>query len=273
MRSPVLQWLLWTNLLMAASAAGWVVVTSHLLALPLDGLLVALAFVLAVAFYTRDRLDAAGHASDAATMPQRTAWVQRHAPALTWLVRLSFLVALPLIALRPATLPPLLAGVGFALSYTVRWLPWRGQRVGWKHLPGMKMPFVAILWAVLTVLTPAAVYGTLWEVRTGWLALLVALLIMLQILLNDLRDIKGDRAEGTLSLPVLVGEGRARRVGYALALAGALLALPLSPLALPLTALYTLVLLWGYQRPADARWRPWIEAQGVLAALLVALVG
>lgn len=269
----ILQGALWTNLLMAASAAGWVVVTSHLLALPHDSVLVALAFVLAVAFYTRDRLEEEGHASDAATMPERTAWVQRHARALTWLVRLAFLAAFPLIALRPAALAPLLAGVGFALSYTVRWLPWRGQRVGWKHLPGLKMPFVALLWTVLTVLTPAAVYGVLWEAQTGWLALLVVLLIMLQILLNDLRDIEGDRAEGTLSLPVLVGEQAARRIGYGLALATVLLALPLSLLALPLTALYSLVLLWRYRRAADARWRPWIEVQGVLAGLLVLLVG
>lgn len=254
---------------MAASAAGWVIVSALLLDFPLDWALVALAFAFAVAFYTRDRLDEKGLQADATTMPQRTAWVERHAPHLKRLVWVAFGVALLLLLLRPAALPPILAGLGFALTYTVRWLPWQGQRVGWKHLPGMKMPFVAILWTLLTVITPATVYQKLWQGESWRLAAVVCLLIMIQILINDLRDRRGDQKSGTASLPVLLGDTAARRVGYLLGLMTILLTLPLSPIALPLTALYSLFLLWGYQREQDARWRLWIEIQGVVGALLV----
>lgn len=262
------RWLLWTSLLMAGSAAGWVIVTSRALALPVDGELIALAFVLALAFYTRDRLDEEEHRSDLITMPGRTAWVRRHAVALKGVVWGGFISAVILLVMRPAALPPILAGLGFALSYTVRWLPWQGRRVGWKHLPGMKVPFVASLWTLLTVITPAAAHGKVWQCDTWLLAAAVCALIMVQILLNDLRDAEGDRASGTISLPVLLGDPATRRVGYALAVAGALLALPISPLPFLLTAFYSALLNWRYRRESDARWRWWIEMQGLVAALM-----
>jgi 4-hydroxybenzoate polyprenyltransferase len=260
-------WLLWTNILMAGSAAGWVVVTLIRLALPIDGLLISLAFLLALAFYTRDRLDEKEHRADTLTIPERTAWVQRHRLILKGVVWISFLGAIILVALRPAALPPLLVGLGFAWSYTVRWLPWRGQRLAWKHLPGMKMPFVAALWVLTTVITPAVVYGQVWRWDTWLLAVAVWALVMVQILLNDLRDLTGDRLSGTVSLPVWLGEANAHRVGYLLSLMAVLLMLPLNPLPFLLPAIYSSFLIWRYRREQDARWRFWIEAQGLIAAL------
>ena len=252
---------------MAGSAAGWVVVTLATLALPLDWALIGLAFLLALAFYTRDRLDEKERQADRLTMPERTAWVQRYEVVLQGLVWASFFGALLLLAFRPAALLPLLAGLGFALSYTVRWFPWRGARLGWKHLPGMKMPFVAALWTLTTVITPAAVYDQLWRKETWLLVVAVWAFIMAQILLNDLRDIAGDQLSGVTSLPVLVGETKARRIGQILTWAAAWLMFPLNPLPFLGVAIYSGFLLWRYRRERDARWRPWIEAQGLIAAL------
>jgi len=262
-----MRWLLWTNIIIAGSAAGWVIVTLRALALPFDWALTALAFALTLGFYTRDRLDEQERQADRLTMPERTAWVERHAAALKGVVWGRFFCAMGLIAIRPAALLPLAAGLGFALSYTVRWLPWRGRRVGWKHLPGMKMPFVAILWTLTSVITPAAVYKRLWQGNTWFLAGAVCALIMVQILLNDLRDAEGDRRGDVDSLPVLVGDSSARRVGYGLTLAAVLLALPIALLPILMTALYSALLLWRYRREDDARWRAWTEGQGVVAAI------
>jgi len=92
-------------------------------------------------------------------------------------------------------------------------------------------------------------------------------LIMVQILLNDLRDLTGDRLSGTVSLPVWLGETNARRVGYLLTLMAVLLMLPLNPLPFLLTAIYSSFLIWRYRREQDMRWRFWIEAQGLIATL------
>ncbi len=243
-------------------------VTLRTLALPVDWALIGLSFGLALAFYTRDRLDERERHSDLLTMPERTIWVQRHALALQRVVWGSFLGSAILVLIRPAALPPILVGLGFALSYTVRWLPWHGRRLGWKHLPGLKMPYVAVLWVLITVITPAAVYGQVWRASTWMLAAAVCALVMVQILLNDLRDMAGDRLSGTESLPALVGDPAARRIGYTLTLVAALLTLWLAPTFFVLAALYTAFLVWRYRPECDARWRGWIEAQGLMAALV-----
>ncbi len=268
-----MRWLLWTNILISGSAAGWVILSFQRWKLPVDWTLAALAFTLTLGFYTRDRLDKQERQADRRTMPERTAWIERNSLALTWVVRGSFLSAAGLIFLRPAALLPLIAGLDFALSYTLRWLPWRGRAAGWKHLPGMKMPFVAILWTLTTVITPATVYRRLWQSETWLLAGAVCALVMIQILLNDLRDEAGDRAAETLSLPALAGQKVSRRVGYGLAIIAALLALPLASLAIVFTALYSAFLLRRYDPSEDTRWRGWIEGQGVAAAVLSLVIG
>ena len=259
--------LIWTNILIASSAAGWVVVSLRALALPMDFCLVALGFILALVFYTRDRLDEKEHLTDLATMPERTAWVQRHTPLLKRVIWVGSFGAVSLLTLRPTAVLPLLAGLGFALTYTMRWLPWQGRRVGWKHLPGMKTPFVAVLWVLVIVITPAAAYGRTWQRDTWLLACAVCALIMVQILLNDLRDVDGDRTSGTQSLPVVLGEPAARRVALILVLAGALIPLSMAPLPFLLTGLYSAVLIWRYRRERDSEWRGWIEGQGLVAGL------
>ncbi len=263
----VTRWLGWTNILVSGSAAGWVVVTFRALALPLDFNLMILAFVLTLTFYTRDRLDEKERLADYLAVPERAAWVRRHAPVLKRVVWAASFGVVGLVMLRPIAVLPLLAGLGFALTYTARWLPWQGRRVGWKHLPGTKMPFVAALWVLVTVITPAATYGRVWQSVTWLLAGAVCALVMVQILLNDLRDVVGDRADGTLSLPVLLGEPAARRAGYGLALAGMLLPLSVAPLPFVLTGLYSAFLIWRYHRERDSHWRGWIEGQGLVAGL------
>ena len=250
---------------MAGSAAGWVLVTLIGLGLPFDVLLVTLGFALALAFYTRDRLDQGEQLADRVSMPARTRWIQQHVAALKAVMWIAFAVAAIMVLLRPGTLLPLLAGLGFALSYTVRWLPWRGQRRGWKHLPGFKMPFVALLWTLTVVFASAAVYDRLWMLPTWRLAGAVWLLVMPQILLNDLRDVTADTAGGTISLPVLVGGRMARWGGVVLAVLSVPLAGSLAWPVFLVTALYTALLLWRYTVRRDAFWRLWIEGQGILA--------
>jgi len=266
-----MRWLVWSNLVIAGSAAGWAAVTLRALSLPLDAPLMLLAFSLTLAFYTRDRLRPSERLADRLTMPERAAWVERHTPRLRWGMYAAFSIALLLAFLRPAVLPPLLAGLGFALTYTLRWLPWRGKRWGWKHLPAMKMPFVALLWTLTTVVAPAAAYRVggwrVWAVGGG-----VCALVMVQILLNDLRDVTGDRLSDTVSLPVLVGDRPARWVGGGLILLSALLTAPVFPLPFWACGGYSAFLLWRYRRQRDDRWRVWIEGQGLLAGL-VALFG
>ncbi|MEV7595860.1 UbiA family prenyltransferase [Kitasatospora sp. NPDC089797] len=264
-------WLVWSNLLMAGSAAGWVVCTGRLVGLPVDPVTVAQAFLLTAVFYLRDRMAPAEQHADRVTMPERTRWLVRHAVALRRLGRVLAVLAAATVALRPAALPWLLGGLGLSLSYTVRWIPRRGGRVAWKQLPAAKEALVALLWVVVTVLVPVSTAHGPWGRRVVLTSVLVWCLVATQILVNDLRDVDEDRRRGTRSLPVLVGTRAARLVGCLLCGAAGLTALPLGSPGLLAVALASLATAAAYRREHDARWRPWIEAQGVLAAVLTVL--
>ncbi|TWF72954.1 UbiA family prenyltransferase [Kitasatospora viridis] len=259
-------WLVWSNLLMAGSAAGWVVCTALLLGLPVDPVVVGQAFLLTAVFYLRDRMAPAEQHADRFTMPARTAWLAARAVVLRRLGRVLAALAVATVVLRPACLPWLLGGLGLSVSYTVKWIPRRGGRVAWKQLPAAKEVLVALLWTVVTVLVPVTVTHGPWSRPTALTAAAVWCLVATQILVNDLRDVDEDRRHGTRSLPVLIGPPAARLVGCLLCTAAILATPGLTPLALA-TAATAL----GYRREHDARWRPWIEAQGLLAAALLVL--
>lgn len=262
------RWLVWGNVFMALSAAGWVMVTWNHLDLPADPIVALLAFALAIVFYTRDRLDPQEQVADHLTFPDRAEWVQRYRIPLYFWVGLALAVALYCIYMRPATWMPLLAGMGFALTYTLRWIPYKGKRWAWKQVPGLKTPYVALLWTILTVFTPVAGYGLLGTWRLWQVAGAVFLLIVCQILLNDLRDVDGDSKNEVYSLPVLLGDYQARMVGMELLGLSGILGFILWHPTFPITALYTGILLIGYRRKMDSVWRPFIELQGGVAGLL-----
>jgi hypothetical protein len=263
------RWLVWGNILMALSAAGWVVVTWNHLGLPPDPVLAVLAFALAIVFYTRDRLEPDERAADRLTFPRRVEWIERHRHLLLLWIALALAVALYCIWMRPLAILPLLAGVGFALTYTLRWIPWRGQRWSWKQIPGLKLPYVALLWTILTVFTPVTVYGYRWNHLRLWqVAIAVFLLIGCQILLNDIRDREGDANNKVYTLPVLMGERWARIIGMGAVGGAAILGFVMEQPSIPGVALYTAILFIGYRYDRDSQWRPFIEIQGAVAVVL-----
>lgn len=263
--------LIWGNVFMALSAVGWILVTWNYLALPYDPIIAILGFALAILFYTRDRLDPQELSTDIFTFIERTQWVQRYRRWLYGSMAVAAGVALYCIYLRPTTWLPLLAGVGFALTYTLRWIPYKGERWSWKQIPGLKTPYVALLWTILTVFTPAAGYGLLGEWRIWQVAVAVFALIFCQILLNDLRDINGDMENKVYSLPVLMGDLESRRLGIEVLAFPGLIAFALWHPAFFLSSLYTMALLILYRRKTDPLWRPFIELQGLIAGLLSGL--
>jgi 4-hydroxybenzoate polyprenyltransferase len=91
-------------------------------------------------------------------------------------------------------------------------------------------------------------------------------------LLNDLRDVGGDRRHSVYSIPVIFGEAAARKIGFGLVLAAVSLMVFVNPVPFVLTGAYSGWLVWHYQRQYDQRWRIWIEGQGIFAGLVAILI-
>ena len=126
------------------------------------------------------------------------------------------------------------------------------------------MPFVALLWVLLAAGCPAAVYPALRTGATAGAAGVMFLLVMVQILLNDIRDRESDAASGTDSVPVLLGERAARVMGVLFCLLALAASAAMHQFALTMGAGFSLILTAGYRRRDDGLWQPLIEAMGMV---------
>jgi 4-hydroxybenzoate polyprenyltransferase len=174
----------------------------------------------ALVVYNLDRLKR--DPADSLNTPER---VRRHALLRRWswavtaagcavlLLWPLWLRNTPLLLLTALALP-------LALAYS---FPFLGARV--KDIPVLKT-----LFAPLVVLAAVLAPPILFQGLTVNSALLMAAgwswaLLMFNMVLCDLRDIEGDRAAGTRSLPVLLGERRTRHLLWLIIAAGAICAL------------------------------------------------
>ncbi len=264
------RWLLYPNVVLALTAVLWGTCTQKLLNIPTDPAALALIFALTLVTYNRDRLADADSPADQSNTAERTRWVTRHRRSLARFTAAAALVAAVLLCLRPMALVPIGAGIGFALVYSSRVLP--GGRAP-RQLPTVKVPYVALLWAVLTVGVPAAAAGSAWNERTALVGSVIFFFAAALVNLNDLRDLGGDREAGTLTLPVLLGDGPARLFSVLSgSLAGLCAVLSEQP-GLGLIGLYIALLALSYRVGDDRIFRWLIEGIGVPTWLAVFRLG
>ncbi|MDT0265817.1 UbiA family prenyltransferase [Streptomyces sp. DSM 44915] len=260
--------LAWTNVLFGATGAACAWVTSTALGHPGDPVLAAFAFFLVAAVYTRDRLQSAGDGTS-----RRSAWTARHARSLRGWTAACVLVLPPLAVLRPWCAVALATAGTLGWCYATPLVPWRGPRRAPRDLPGLKLPYVVAVWAVVTVLLPAAQHGRLQDSRTWCLALSLALIMSVTALLNDVRDVDDDRHQGAMTLPVLLGERGTRVTAYALAAGGVGVGQLVLPLPTLVWALYNVTLLARYRPRPGVHPRPWVDVQGLVPLTAVLLTG
>jgi 4-hydroxybenzoate polyprenyltransferase len=258
-------WLLYSNIILAVTAVGWSLSVGIIMQQQYDLLVTILIFVMTFLMYNRDRLQDSSNEDDQANMQARSLWVSQHQQLLRFLTLGATLMASVILYLRPAAIPPILGGIGFALVYSLKILP--GGKAP-KQLPGVKIPYVAILWAVLTVGIPQAVVG-IWNWRTGLATMAVCCFASALINLNDIRDIPGDRLVGTKTIAVMWGEKIARLISILLAGIGGYIAIELHSLGFLLVAIYITMLMLIYRRVADRGFRWLIEGAGIIAYIAV----
>ena len=213
----------------------------------------------ALVVYNLDRLKR--DPADSTNTPER---VRRHGMLRRWswlaaAAGAAVLVLWPLWLGNGGLLLLTALALPLALSYS---FPLLGQRL--KDVPVLKTLFVplAVLMAVLVppiILQGLAVRPPLLLVA-GW----SWCLLMFNMLLCDLRDIEGDRAAGTRSLPVLLGAKQTQRLLWLLMVAGAACALMRGwPILSAATAALLILLTLAVQRRRSEAFYEWL-ADGTL---------
>ncbi len=190
-------------MLTAVVALIWSLSVEIILDLPGDLAVQGLIFMLTFIFYNRDRLTASPSLDDEINMGDRTRWIARYQRGLKGVVRAAIVCAAVLLVVRPDAILPIMLGLGFALLYSVRCLP---SGLAPKQLPGLKAPYVAMLWSLLVVGIPNAVEGEGWNEPVYMTMGFVFFYSVAVITVNDIRDIVGDQVASTRSLAVILGE-------------------------------------------------------------------
>ena len=264
--STVESWLIYASIGLGFSAVGWTLSFYLLMDLPYDLLVLGLVFALTLIMYNRDRLTDYSQPDDRANMGQRSEWIFQHLFQIKVLIIAATVLSVIVVLIRPVALIPILGGLGFSLCYSMKVLP-RGR--SFKQLPGLKVPYVASLWVVLTVAIPLAVAGGLWNSRAALVATACFCYYAALVNLNDLRDVEGDRLVGTFTLPVLLGKRPARLVSLLLAVLGGGIAAWLGSLGFSIVGVYEAILVISYRHDLDQVLSWFIQLAGVFACLAV----
>jgi 4-hydroxybenzoate polyprenyltransferase len=205
----------------------------HLAGLPAGPVPAAVTFLALYAVYSLDR--ATGLDADDRTHPERARFARLHAGRMRASAGVAYVLALALAAGQggravAAALLPLAA----VLVYSFPFLPPAiARRTGFRRLKevlGVKNVHVAATLAATPTLLVVAVAGP----PASWGPFVAAGAFLfgrwaVNVLLFDLRDEAGDRANGLRTVPVLLGPARTLRLlqGANLLLAAGVLAVPL----------------------------------------------
>lgn len=217
--SNILLTLAYTNLWIALSAAGEVWITQVLLGIPWNWAAPFVAFSTIFMVYTFAKTIHFDPQADALNDPERTALLLRWRWPLIGLSTTLYAAALYVaegLNLAGWCLFPFAT----AILYDVKLLPSGLRYRRLKDIPGIKSAVVAFTWAVTTVWLPVLVSGS----RPMGTALLFSwnfLIWFVNTVFFDMGDMRGDRLEGTRTLPLVLGFRTCRRLLLALCLLAA----------------------------------------------------
>jgi len=160
----------------------------------------------------------------------RTRWVFGHlfVFALNTLLALSGLLW-AVWRVHGETLLLLIALAACGLLYGLPIFTFRRRKVGLRQLPGTKLFHIALMWSLSTVGLPlieARAAGMAIDIRyAAYWAMLQFLFMLVNTLPFDIRDMRRDALYGLKTIPLLLGERRAKRLCHSLLAAHALIVL------------------------------------------------
>ncbi|MCY1083230.1 UbiA family prenyltransferase [Archangium lansingense] len=276
---PLLVLLARGNLVMALSMAAATWLAQVLAGLPAEPLPPFIAFLVIYSIYSLDRvteLDA-----DSRTHPERARFSQRHAGLIRGSALAAYALALGLAGRRGAwcvavTLLPLAALLVYSFPFLPRAV---AHRVGFSRLKEvfvLKNVWVAGTLAATPVLLAGVFHGA---VRNGKPLVATGVFLLgrwaVNVILFDVRDEAGDRANGLRTIPVVLGRARTLRLLHGINVLLVLLALavPLFGLASPrfallgVSCLYAWVYLRRVERTEDIHFLCDVVSDGELLVL------
>ncbi len=233
--SAFLDVLLFSNLFIAAAAATQVAFTYQLIGVQPNLELIGLVFCATLAFYSFSML-MAKPSNPLASPFQRVRWIFSHQNLFIALGLIAAVcgAVLSLSLSTPSQILLMTLGL-FSLSYNLPLFRLGEKRIGLRHLPGVKLFLIALVWTLSVVLLPIL---ELQNTSATPVNLTQALLLIAQrflffsaiVIPFDVRDLYQDQIHQLKTIPVILGEKNAYRLCLGLLLGTFMLSGLLSPL-------------------------------------------
>jgi len=199
----------YSNVYIALGAAGFAVMSLLFFGYDIVPLAVIVPFLLCFGMYTQNRKT--DYEEDAINQPQRAWFYTKYGDAI---YKISFIALFAAVVL--SFLGNILAGllavgiIATGVFYNAPLIPKSvSKKVGFRRLKEVlfvKNLFVAIIWAIDTVLIPAAIVNMRFGQSIVFLAIgFVLLRILIGAIFFDLKDVKGDIKTGIKTLPTVLG--------------------------------------------------------------------
>jgi 4-hydroxybenzoate polyprenyltransferase len=102
-----------------------------------------------------------------------------------------------------------------SIAYSLPLVPFRGERVSLRNIPGLKLILIALVWALSTTLLPLVNSTTTLSVTTLWMLLAHRILFFMAIAIPfDVRDIYQDSIYSLQTIAVALGKQKSQFVAH-----------------------------------------------------------
>lgn len=203
--------LVYSSAYLSLIAMAEVLIVSTLLSLPLTPAAIVVGLVV-FAVYANDRI--ADAETDAVSNPGQAAFVKRHRGVLYVLAAGAYGLAVALSVLGgPIALAITLLPGALWICYATDWVPGDGAYVHrLKDLFLVNTMVVALAWAVTLTFLPLTFADGVLTPSTAVVFAYFFLRVFTNTEIPNVRDVEGDRAIGVLTIPVVFGVDRTRRI-------------------------------------------------------------
>lgn len=214
--ASILDFTLFSNVFIGLCAAAQVMVTYQLLDLQPDGYILAFVFLSTLIIYNLSMLLA--KPADPHKSPlKRVRWIFSHHRLVVSITLISVLAIIPIGLFylgMQAKILMVFTGV-IACAYNFPFLILNNKKIGLRHLPGVKLFLIAIVWAVSVVVLPIVQAEGMYNIKipATEMFLLAAkrfLFIAAITIPFDIRDLFQDKLYELKTIPVIIGERKAR---------------------------------------------------------------
>ena len=209
------EFVLFSQLFIASGAAAQTAFTYQLIGQAIDLRVVALVFFATLALYNLSMV-LSNPGKKPSSLLKRVQWMSKHQHLCSSFTLIGGLSTLCLSFFLSATAQAVLASLALiSIAYSLPLVPFRGERVSLRNIPGLKLILIALVWALSTTLLPIINSTTTLSVATMWMLLTQRILFFMAIAIPfDVRDIYQDSIYSLKTIAVALGKQKSQYVAH-----------------------------------------------------------